>query len=132
MAFENWTYDEWNTKLVEKYQNLYKLVNESIPELWIPLEFALSIKTILNIKNCTLPFTGILLGPPSSLKTIIVELFRKWRNSYYTDNFTARTFVSQYAGIKEEQLKIDMLPKIKDKYFLCSELSPTFMKKEDE
>jgi hypothetical protein len=133
MAFENWTYDEWNTKLVEKYQNLYKLVNESIPELWIPLEFALSIKTILNIKNCTLPFAGILLGPPSSLKTIIVELFRKWRNSYYTDNFTTRTFVSHYAGIKEDQLKkIDMLPKIKDKYFLCSELSPTFMKKEDE
>jgi hypothetical protein len=25
-----------------------------------------------------------------------------------------------------------MLPKIKDKYFLCSEMSPTFMKKEDE
>lgn len=98
-----------------------------------PLEFALSIKTILNIKNCTLPFAGILLGPPSSLKTVVVELFRKWVNSYYTDSFTAKTFVSHYAGLNEEQLKkIDMLPKIKDKYFLCSELSPTFMKKEDE
>jgi hypothetical protein len=73
------------------------------------------------------------IGPPSSLKTVIVELFRKWKNSYYTDSFTARTFVSHYSGIKEEQLKkIDMLPKIKDKYFLCSEMSPTFMKKEDE
>lgn len=133
MAFENWTYPEWNSTLVEKYQNLYKTVNESIPELWAPLEFALSIKTVLNIKNCTLPFAGILLGPPSSLKTVIVEFFRKWKNSYYTDGFTARTFVSHYAGIKEEQLKkIDMLPKIKDKFFLCSELSTTFMKKEDE
>jgi hypothetical protein len=127
------SFEEWQTVLTEKYQNLYNLVNELIPELWAPLEFAISIQKILNIKNCTLPFAGILLGAPSSMKTVIVELFRKWKNSYYTDNFTARTFVSHYAGIKEEQLKkIDMLPKIKDKFFLCSELSPTFMKKEDE
>ena len=72
--FENWTYDEWQTRLSEKYLILYKLVNELVPELWTPLEFAISIKTILNIKNCTLPFAGILLGPPSSLKTGIVEL----------------------------------------------------------
>jgi hypothetical protein len=128
-----WTFEEWQTELMQKYQNLYKTVNELIPELWTPLEFALSIKTILNIKNCSLPFAGILLGPPSSLKTVIVELFRRWINAYYTDSFTARTFVSHYAGMKEEQLKkIDMLPKIKDKFFLCSELSPMFMKKEEE
>ena len=122
-----------NWKKLKKFIKSEKTDNESIPELWAPLEFALSIKTVLNIKNCTLPFAGILLGPPSSLKTVIVEFFRKWKNSYYTDGFTARTFVSHYAGIKEEQLKkIDMLPKIKDKFFLCSELSTTFMKKEDE
>ena len=70
---------------------------------------------------------------PSSLKTVIVELFRLWKNSYYTDNFSPKSFISHYAGIKEEQLKkIDMLPKIKDKFFLCSELSPMFAKKEDE
>lgn len=133
MSFESWTFEEWNAILREKYQNLYITVNASIPELWNSLEFALSIKTILNIKHCTLPFAGILLGAPSSMKTVIVELFRKWKNSYYTDNFTAKTFVSHYSGIKEEQLKkIDMLPKMKDKFFLCSELSPTFMKKEDE
>jgi hypothetical protein len=53
------SFDEWNTILIEKYEILYKTVNELIPELWTPLEFALSIKTILNIKNCTLPFAGI-------------------------------------------------------------------------
>ena len=105
IMFENWTFEEWNIELVKKYQNLYKTVNELIPELWNPLEFALSIKTILNIKNCTLPFAGILLGPPSSLKSQVVELFRKWKNSYYTDNFTARTFVSHYAGIRKNNLK---------------------------
>src|SRR6266511_1635180 len=133
MTFENWTYDEWSDITREKYQDLYKLVNELVPELWTPLEFGLSIKTTLNIKNCTLPFAGFLLGPPSSLKSQIVELFRKWKNSYYTDNFTAKSLVSHYSGMKEEQLKkIDMLPKIKDMFFLCSELSGMFTKKEDE
>lgn len=130
--FVNRTFEEWNAELRKKYQDLYKTVNELMPELWTPLEFALSIQKILNIKDCTLPFAGILLGAPSSLKTVIVELFRKSENTYYTDNFSPRSFVSHYAGIKEEDLKkIDMLPMIKDKFFLCSELSPMFTKKED-
>ena len=122
MVFENWTLEEWNETLIEKYQNLYKIVDESIPELWLALEFALSIKTIMNIKNCSLPFSGIILGAPSSLKTVIVELFKYWKNSYYTDNFSAKSLVSHYAGVEEKKLKeIDMLPKIKDKLFLCSD-----------
>lgn len=127
------TYENWQSSLVQKHENLYKTVNENMPELWIPLNFALSIKTVLNIKGCTLPFAGILLGPPSSLKSQVVELFRKWKSNYFTDSFTPRSFVSHYAGQTEEKLKkIDMLPKIKDKMFLCSELSPMFMKKEEE
>jgi hypothetical protein len=133
MPFKSWTYEEWNNILVEKYQGLYNLVMETIPELWAPLEFAISLQKILNIKNCTLPFAGILLGAPSSLKTRIVELFADSKNSYYTDNFSARALVSHYAGMNEEQLKkIDMLPRIKNKIFLCSELSPMFTKKEED
>jgi hypothetical protein len=61
-----------------------------------------------------------------------VELFKKSKNSYFTDSFSPKSLVSHYAGIKEEQLKIDMLPMIKNKFFLCSELSPMFTKKEEE
>jgi predicted transcriptional regulator len=130
---ENYTFDEWQTELKQRYQELYKTVNELIPELWTPLEFALSIQKILNIKGCSLPFAGILLGAPSSMKTVVVELFRNSKNTYYTDNFSPKSFVSHYAGMKEEQLKkIDMLPMIKSKFFLCSELSPMFTKKEEE
>src|SRR5206468_12708742 len=58
---------------------------------------------------------------------------RNSKNSYYTDHFSVKSLVSHYAGIKEEQLqKIDMLPKIKNKFFLCSELSPMFTKKQEE
>jgi len=133
MVHENWTFEEWQDMMSKKHQELYNLINELIPDLWNALEFALSIKTILNIKDCTLPFAGILLGPPSSLKSRIVGLFMDWVNSYYTDKFSPKAFVSHYSGVKEEDLKkIDMLPKIKDKFFLTSDLSPMFTKKDEE
>ena len=106
---------------------------KNLPNLWPPLELALSIKTILNIKDCTLPFAGIILGPPSSLKTAVIELFRKWPQTYYTDNFSAKAFVSHSSAVSKEELeKIDMLPRIKNKFFLTPELAPTFAAKDDD
>ena len=41
--------------------------------------------------------------------------------------------VSHSTAVKKEELaKIDMLPKIKNKYLLTPELSPTFAKKDDD
>jgi len=48
MVFEQFTFEEWDKTLIEKYDILCRTVNESIPELWTPLEFALSIKKILH------------------------------------------------------------------------------------
>ena len=83
--FENWTFEEWQTELNKKHQNLYKLVNELIPELWMPLEFELSVFKILNIKDCTLPFAGILLGATSSLKTVGIEYSLDKEQTSYDD-----------------------------------------------
>ena len=84
-------------------------------------------------KDCTLPFAGILLGAPSSLKTVGIEAFRKWNHIFYTDNFSAKAFVSHSTAVKKEALQdIDLLPKIKDKLFLTPELSPTFSKNDDD
>ena len=125
--------EQWQSGLVERYRNLQKTVQKNLPNLWSALEFALSIKTILNIKDCTLPFAGILLGPPSSLKTVGIELFRKWPQTYYTDNFSAKSFVSHSTAVTREELaEIDMLPKIKNKLFLTPELAPTFAAKDDD
>jgi hypothetical protein len=63
--FENWSYEEWQTELNKKYQNLKNVSNDNLRGLWDSLEFELSVNKILNIKDCTLPFAGILLGPPS-------------------------------------------------------------------
>jgi hypothetical protein len=120
-------------KLLEKYEYLHQITLTNIPKLWSALEFALSVKSILNIKGCNLPFAGILLGPASSLKTVSIELFRGRNNTFYTDNFSAKAFVSHNSAVSKDKLKeVDMLPKIKNKFFLTPELAPTFAQREEE
>jgi hypothetical protein len=125
--------DKWRTTLNEKYDNLMKVIHENLPQLRLQIELQLSVKSILNIKDCTLPLAVIVLGAPSSLKTQGIELFRKWPTTYYTDNFSARSFVSHNTSVTREQLKeIDLLPKIVNKMFLTPELAPTFASKDDD
>ena len=125
--------ETWRITLNEKYDNLMKVVRENLPQLRLQIELQLSVKSILNIKDCTLPQVIIVLGAPSSLKTQGIELFRKWPYTYYTDNFSARSFVSHNTSVTREQLReIDLLPKIKDKMFLTPELAPTFGSKDDD
>src|SRR5262249_26672569 len=92
--------EEWKSQLSEKYRNLIKVANDNLPGLWDSLEFELSVHKILNIADCTLPFAGIVLGPPSSLKTVGIDLFRHWINVYYTDSFSAKSFVSHSTAIR--------------------------------
>ena len=126
-------FTQWSIKLVEKYTNLQKEILDLIPELWEPTEFALSVRTILRIKNITLPFAGIVLGPSGGLKTATVELYRNTRDTCYRDSFSAKSFVSHNTAIPKENLAdIDLLPAIKNKLFLTPELSPTFSKKEED
>ena len=127
------SYGEWFTELRTKYENLYKIAEDNFPGLWASLEFELSVQKILNLKDCSLPFAGILLGPPGVLKTLGLGLFRKWKNVFYTDKFSARAFVSHSTAVKREHLaEIDLLPKIRNKFFLTPELSPTFATKDDD
>ena len=87
------------------------------------MEFCLSVKSILNIVDFTLPFMGVILIP-SSMKTMVIELFRKYIHTFYTDSFTPSSLVSHNASLTEEQLQeIDMLPKMNGKLVLTPELS---------
>jgi hypothetical protein len=89
---------------------------------------------ILNIYGCTLPFIGIILGRPAGGKTQVISLLRKWPHAYYTDIFTARSFVTHTTAVKkkEDLIKIDMLPRIKNKVFGTPEFSPIFTAKEED
>jgi DNA-binding transcriptional ArsR family regulator len=109
------------------------VVQQNLPNLWHSLEFDLSIKNILHIKDCTLPFAGIVLGKPSSLKTVGIEMFRRSRHTFYTDKFTSKSFVSHNTGVPKEQLvEIDLLPKIKNRCFLTPELAPIFAARDED
>jgi hypothetical protein len=124
---------KWGEKLLEKYEALHTTVLNNLPNLWDAFEFVLSVKTILNIRDCTLPFAGIILGPPSSLKTVVIELFKGRQNVFHTHNFSAKSLVSHLSGLTEEKLrKIDMLPRIKNKFFVTPELAPLFSAKDDD
>jgi hypothetical protein len=97
------------------------------------VEFVLSVKAIMSIQGVTLPWFGIILGRPSSLKTAAIELLRDVPDTFYTDIFTPKSFVSNTTQVKKEKLsEIDMLPKLQNKLFLVSELSAIFTKKDDE
>lgn len=123
----------WSEKTREKYNRLHDVVLDNLPGMWPILEFVLSVKSILNIKDCNLPFAGIVLGPPGSLKTATIQLFRGYKYSFYTDSFTAKALVSHNSGVDENKLRqIDMLPKIKDKLFLTPELAPIFASKDED
>lgn len=126
---KEWSYEE----LQKRYGNLKAVTLKNFPHLWRGLEFALSVKTVINIKGNTPPFIGILLGPASSMKTLIIELFREYDLTTYTDYFSPKSLVSHNSAVSEEELKkIDLLPKIRNKLFLTPELSPLFGSKEDD
>ena len=129
----NLSFEQWSNTLIEKRQILNDKINEYFPEISLELDFILSIKTILNIEDITLPFMGIVFAVPSSMKTKVIEIFRKWIYSYFTDKFTAKSFVSHSATVAKDKLKeVDLLPRIKDKILLTPELSPLFTGKEED
>jgi hypothetical protein len=124
---------KWSERALDSYNRLHDVVLNNLPGIWPTLEFALSVKSILNIKGCNLPFAGVILGPPSSLKTATIQLFRGYRYSFYTDSFTSKALVSHNSGVDEKKLKqIDMLPKIKNKLFLTPELAPIFASRDED
>lgn len=108
------SFEDWEKTRKQKYDTLCNTVNENLPSIWLPLEFTLSIKCIINIADVTLPFAGIVLGAPSTLKTAGLTMLNKWPQTFYTDHFTSKSLVSHStATTKEELEEIDMLPRWK-------------------
>lgn len=117
--------EKWSTLLDEKRNLLRKAVKDNLPQIWLAIELVLSVKSILNIKDCTLPLFIILLGAASSLKTVAIQLLRSSRYAFYTDGFSPKAFVSHSTAVNRQELeKIDMLPKIKNKIACTRNVSP--------
>jgi DNA-binding transcriptional ArsR family regulator len=125
--------EDWSKDVSKKHNDLKTIAENRLPGLWLPLEFAISVRSILHVKNIDLPFIAVILGPPSSNKSLAVDMFEGARYIFATDDFSAKSFVSHNSGVSNEELaKIDLLPKIVNKMFLVPELSPLFTTKDDE
>lgn len=126
-------FEDWQKGITERLGRLRAVTERNFPQVWPSVEFVLAVSRILYVKDITLPFMGIILGKPSSSKTLAIECFRGSPHTFYTDAFTPRAFVSHNSGMTEEQLReIDLLPKIRDSIFLTPELAPVFTAKEEE
>jgi hypothetical protein len=130
---EGFSYKGWQQLVKQEYFKLRKITEKNIPDSWEILELCLTMKCILHIRDNTLPLNCILLGPPSSNKTTILEMFRKHYRTYYTDQLGPHSFVSHNTSYSEEELqKIDVIPKMKDNLVLVAELAPIFTLKEED
>jgi hypothetical protein len=128
------SFEGWRQKLLQKYKDLQSIIKEKMPEIWPGLEYELSVMQILKIQGNTLPFIGIILGRPSSYKTVVIELVKGYANTYYTDNFTGKSFVTHTTAIDsvEELEQKDMIPKMINRLVLTPELSPIFSMKDED
>ena len=94
------SFSDWQSSVAKKYNKLRTVTEKYFPEAWPLLQFCMAVKSVLNIDGCTLPFMGVLLAIPSSMKTLVIQLFWKYPQSLYTDNFTPASFVSHNAALK--------------------------------
>jgi len=109
------TFDEWR-----------EVVTKNFPHLWPYTEACASTIAILLIKDA-LPFTLVLQGVPGCGKTTTLSFFYNFLHSHKTDKFTPASFVSHAPQKSEKELeKVDLLPKLKHKVLITSDLSPLF------
>src|SRR5262245_8541116 len=109
-------------------QSLKTIVERQFPELWPPVEATLATILAMVPEDVVNPPTCILVGPPSSAKTTVLDIVGEIDDiTYRSDRFTPKAFVTHAANVKKEQLdKIDLLPRVQYKTLLTPELAPIF------
>jgi hypothetical protein len=116
-----------------EYSDVKRVIQKNFPKLWKYFDIMISVPTTLLLSDLANPVGLILIAPPSVGKTTMLDMTRESEWVYTSDNFTPKAFVTHASNMKEEQRKkIDLLPKIKDKFFVCPELGPMFSKRHDD
>jgi hypothetical protein len=130
--YKDLPYEIWQQERIKRYQKLRQVITDNIPESWESLEVVLTSKGIMHIKDVTLPLVIIIIGNPSTWKTVGIGMLRRWIGTYYVDKINPKSFVSQANVENREELEyIDLIQYMKDRLFLIPELAPIFMQKED-
>jgi len=117
------THEEWKT-----------VIEENFPNFVDTADAVLNLFLQLLIKDVTNPFSLIIVGQPSSGKTINLNFFGGVNKKVHeSDTFTKQAFVSNISSkTKGELEETDLLPRLKNKVWLLKDLAPTFSKSEEE
>lgn len=114
-------------KAVTTLKELESIIVLNFPSVWFETKACLSIFCSLVLKNLNGCPSLNLVGNPSGEKTTVLSFFYGDENSYMSDDFSPRAFVSHSAKVSEGELEsIDLLPKIKNKVLITPELAPLF------
>jgi len=112
---------------IKTISQLKEIIDKNFPSIWFETESCLSVNATLSLKNLNGCPSLNLVGNPSGEKTTVLSFFYGQNNTYLSDEFTPRAFVSHSANVSEEELEhVDLLPRIKNKTLITPELAPLF------
>ena len=116
------------------YVEWLSIIQANFPDLLFAAELGVSIMAQILITDISNPFALVLVGVPSSGKTIVLNFFADIDElTYASDKFTPASFVSNAANVNKEKLpEIDLLPRLQYRLFLIRDLATLFSKREED
>ena len=114
-------------------ESVAEIVKSNFPSVWFETVACLSASATLSLKNLNGCPSLNLVGRPSGEKTTVLSFFYGHDNTYISDDFSPRAFVSHSANVKKEELEaVDLLPRIRNKILITPELAPLFEAPKDK
>lgn len=125
--------EQAETGFPERLSRLENTVNAQFSGRAFALLVCLSVKAQMHIEGVTQVIVLIIMGNPSSYKSTILEIMTELDDTYVSDSFTPKSFVSHSANSKKKDLeKVDLLPRIRHKTLITPELAPLFSGNPDQ
>lgn len=127
-----------NKPVQEAMAQLRTCIENYFPNLWPAVDLGVATCATLFLQDNSNPVAVIYVGPPSSSKTTVAQMFADAHVQgelfcYVSDDFTPAAFVSHAANREREDLaNIDLLPKIRHRVLITPELATIFRGKEEE
>jgi len=120
----------------KEYNNMElvaEVIKSNFPSVWFETVACLSASATLSLKNLNGCPSLNLVGRPSGEKTTVLSFFYGQNETYNSDDFSPRAFVSHSANKTKEALEsVDLLPRIKNKILITPELAPLFEAPKDK
>lgn len=110
-----------------------EVIRKNFPSIVFETKACLAACATLTLKHLNGCPSLNLIGNPSGEKTTALSFFYGQKETYLSDDFTPKAFVSHATNVKPEELEgIDLLPKIRNKVLISPELAPLFEAAKDK